>query len=94
MKIRLTKEQFDYVIENYFSPHGIKNVVYEKMEEKAFYELSEVANKSEQDFKDSPGCYFDDKKLKEKALEIKNRLNAYGYETETKFEKRRKFLLF
>ena len=193
MKIRLTKEQFDYVMENYFSPHGIKNVVYEKveennhafydvelngnrvadmedwsideccvkggfdqnyditpfgkmmealtdelhdkleadykrkeatlktilhaigkqrlyllmdaylqddiypemfcegvhltlerkpklneMEEKAFYELSEVANKSEQDFKDSPGCYFDDKKLKEKALEIKNRLNAYG----------------
>ena len=192
MKIRLTKEQFDYVMENYFSPQGIKNVVYEKVEEnnhafydvelngnrvadmedwsinqfssdcldeneeilpfgrmletltdelhdkleadykrkeatlktilhtigkqrlyllmdaylqddiypemfcegihltlerkpklneieeKAFYELSEVANKSEQDFKNSPGCYFDDKKLKEKALEIKNRLNAYG----------------
>lgn len=192
MKIRLTKEQFDYVMENYLSPHGIKNVVYEKieennhvfydvelngnrvadmedwsinqfssdcldeneeilpfgrmlemltdelhdkseadykrkeatlktilhaigkqklyllmdaylqddiypemfcegvhltlerkpklneMEEKAFYELSEVANKSEQDFKDSPGCYFDDQKLREKVMEIKNRLNAYG----------------
>ena len=45
MKIRLTKEQFDYVMENYFSPHGIKNVVYEKIEENnhVFYDVELVS---------------------------------------------------
>ena len=42
MKIRLTKEQFDYVMENYFSPHGIKNVVYEKVEEKIKIQSVEI----------------------------------------------------
>lgn len=45
MKIRLTKEQFDYVMENYLSPHGIKNVVYEKIEENnhVFYDVELVS---------------------------------------------------